>query len=182
MNARLLLLRAHLPGIVRRSILRELLTAMATAFQRDGPPTAGLSAEALNDLVVQRSSAWADEAIATQQDLAPLEQRLFSEAEVLGRRARDRLRIRSETDGLVAAGVIYRAIGIDLRSRSHGGIEVSSCAFARVYHPAVCRLLSSMDSGLIAGLTGADGLLFTSRLTEGAPTCRAYLLHSGGVP
>ena len=182
MNARLLLLRAHLPDAVRRSILRELLTAMSSAFDRTCPPTAGLSAHALNDLVVERSRTWADESIETEVDLAPLERRLFSEAWALGRRARHRLMIRSERDGLLAARVIYRAIGIDFRSRSHGEVVVPRCGFARTYHPAVCRLMSSMDSGLISGLTGADGVRFTARLTEGATMCRARILHTGGKP
>jgi hypothetical protein len=34
-----------------------------------------------------------------------------------------------------------------------------------------------MDSGLIAGLTGAAGIRFTDRITEGAPACRAVVLH-----
>jgi hypothetical protein len=37
--------------------------------------------------------------------------------------------------------------------------------------------MSAMDSGLIAGLTGAAGLVFTARITEGAPACRAVILH-----
>jgi hypothetical protein len=37
-----------------------------------------------------------------------------------------------------------------------------------------------MDSGLIAGLTGAAGLRFTQRITEGAPACRALVVHAGG--
>ena len=42
--------------------------------------------------------------------------------------------------------------------------------------------MSSMDSGLIAGLTGARGLRFTERITEGAAACRAFVLHAGGAP
>ena len=181
MNARLFFLRTHLPAAVRRSILRELLTAMSSAFDRTCPPTAGLSVTALNDLVVERSRTWADEALETSWDLAPLQRRLFAEAEALGRRTRHRLRIRSETDGLVAARVIYRAIGIDLRPRPHGEVVVPRCVFAGAYRPAVCRLMSSMDSGLIAGLTGAAGLRFIARLTEGAALCRARILHAGGT-
>jgi hypothetical protein len=60
-----------------------------------------------------------------------------------------------------------------------GDVMVVRCAFARVYGPDVCRLMSSMDSGLIAGLTDAGGLHFTGRITEGASACRALLMAAG---
>ena len=181
MNGRLLLLRVYMPAIVRQSILRDLLAAMARAFERDRPSTTGLSAVELNELIVDLSSTWAEDAIAGR-DLEPLEQRLFAEAAALGRRARGRLRIRSDVEGLEAARLIYRAIGIDLAwSGADGHIVVPRCAFATRYRPATCLLMSSMDSGLIAGLTGAEGLRFTARLTEGAPACRARILHAKGA-
>lgn len=181
MNGRLLLLRMHVPAVVRRSILRELVAAMARGFGHDGPSTSGLSAAELTEIAVDLSSTWADDAIEAQEDLTALRRRLFAEAEVLGRRARERLRVRSDTDGLEAVRLIYRAIGIDLRPRAWGDVVVARCAFATRYRPATCRLMSSMDSGLIAGLTGADGLRFTARLTEGAPACRARILHARGA-
>ena len=180
MSWRLVLVRAHLPSSARRSILRDLLAAMARAFARDRPSTTGLSADGLMDLVIERSSTWAGEALDAGDDLAGVQRRLLAEANALGRRARDRLRIRSEAEGLAAARVIYRAIGIDFRARSNGDVLVPRCAFACVYRPETCRLLSAMDSGLIAGLTGTEGLLFSARKTEGSPMCRARVLHAGG--
>ena len=99
----------------------------------------------------------------------------------LGRRARRRLGVRSEEEGLAAASVLYDAIGIEFSSRHGGSVLVPRCAFAGAYGPDVCRLMSAMDSGLIAGLTGSAGLRFTQRLTEGAVACRASVVHSGGV-
>lgn len=182
MNGRLLLLRMHLPAIVRRSVLRELIAATARAFGRECPPMSDLSADELQDLAVDLSGAWADDAIDGREDLSAVQRRLFAEATALGRRARDRLRVRSAREGLQAARLIYRAIGIDFRPGAGGDVLVSSCRFARRYRPAVCGLMSSMDSGLISGLTDADRLRFTARLTEGAPACRARLLHVGGEP
>jgi hypothetical protein len=181
-NVRLTLLRLHLPVPVRRYILRELIAAMGRAFERTPPRMEGRSVRALSATAVERSSTWAQDAIAGDADLGELEGRLFSEAFALGARVARRLHLGGETEGLVAARLVYGAIGIDLRSRSHGEVVVQRCAFARAYRPDVCRLMSSMDSGLIAGLTGADGLRFTARLTEGAPACRARVLHAGGIP
>ena len=80
MNARLLLVRLHLPASIRRSILRELIAAMARAFEREMPPTMGLSSAELMSLAVESSRAWAEDAIRNAPDLGRLERRLFYEA------------------------------------------------------------------------------------------------------
>lgn len=181
MNTRLALLRLHVPGVVRRSILRNLITAMGRAFERHPPDTARLTEPELMTHAIGCSRTWAEEAIRTGADLERLDRRMFREASRLGRRARRRLRVSSEADGLAAARIVYGAIGIDFRPRGTREVSIPTCAFACAYVPDVCRLMSSMDSGLIAGLTGARGLRFTERITEGAATCHAVVLHSGGT-
>ena len=179
MNARLLLLRLHIPASVRRTILMELIAATARAFERPSPESAGLSVPEMLIRAAGFSRSCAEEAMRAGSDLGRTEQRLFSEAFALGRRVRDRLGVEKVAEGLAAAQVVYRAIGIDFRPRPMGDVVVVRCAFARVYGPAVCRLMSSMDSGLIAGLTDAGGLHFTGRITEGASACRALLMAAG---
>jgi hypothetical protein len=180
MNMRLLLLRLHTPASIRRSILRDLIGATARAFERESPDTAKLTGSELMAIAIECSCSWAEEATRTGEDLDRLHRRMFCEASGLGRRARRRLHVSSEAEGMAAARIIYGAIGIDFRHRGSGHIEVPRCAFARAYGPEVCRLMCSMDSGLIAGLTGADGLRFTERITEGATACRALVLHGRG--
>lgn len=182
MNVRLLALRLHVPASVRRSILRDLIGATARAFGRDPPDTARLTGPQLMAVAVESSRSWAEEAIRSGEHLERLQGRMFSETFELGRRSRRRLHLTTEAEGLAAARIIYGAIGIDFRRRGSGNIEVPRCAFARAYPPEVCTLMSSMDSGLIAGLTGTEGLRFTERITEGARACRALVLHGGGRP
>jgi hypothetical protein len=181
MNVRLALLRLHVPGVVRRSILRDLIAAMARAFEQHPPETARLTEPELMAHAIECSRAWAEEAIRTGADLERLDRRMFREASRLGRRARQRLHISSEAAGLAAARTVYGAIGIDFRPRGTREVSIPTCAFACAYAPDVCRLMSSMDSGLIAGLTGARGLRFTDRITEGAATCHALVLDGGGT-
>jgi hypothetical protein len=181
MSVRLALLRLHLPALVRRAILRELIAAIARAFERPCPPISDLSAEELLACAIDVSNRWSEDTLGAAADRSQAERRLFSEAFALGRRANRRLRIETEEEGLAAAGVLYEAIGIEFRPGRAGAIVVPRCAFARVYEQGVCELMSAVDSGLIAGLTGAAGLRFTERLTEGAPACRALVLHSGGA-
>jgi hypothetical protein len=179
MNARLSLLRWHLPAMIRRAVLRELIRAMSEAFDRACPPTRGRSADELLATAVEVSSRWTRDAFDGGTDLHAIERRLFSEGFALGRRAKRRLGATTEREGLAAASVLYRAIGIDFRPGTDGQVVVPRCAFAAAYGSDACALMSAMDSGLIAGLTDAAGLRFTDRLTEGAPVCRAVVLHTG---
>ena len=181
MNLRLLLLRQHVPASVRRAVLRDLIAATARAFERRPPDTAGSSEPELTAHMIECSRSWAEEALRTGADLDRLDRRMFREASRLGRHARRRLHVSSEADGLAAAQILYGSIGIDFRPRGTREVSIPRCAFACAYVPDVCRLMSSMDSGLIAGLTGARGLRFTERITEGAAACHALVLHAGGT-
>ena len=67
--------------------------------------------------------------------------------------------------------MVYGLLDIDLRGTRDGEITVRRCAFSDSYSAEVCRLVGALDSGLLAGLSGADRLEFTQRITEGAPAC-----------
>ena len=78
-----------------------------------------------------------------------------------------------------AARIAYRMIGIDLRADEHGAVVVDRCSFAAWYSPRVCHLMSSLDAGLIAGLTQGGRLTFSERITEGRPRCLAGISWEG---
>ena len=56
---------------------------------------------------------------------------------------------------------------------AYGEIVVTDCYFSRFYTPEQCAIMSSVDSGIIAGLCGGGTLTFTERITEGCRRCRA---------
>lgn len=68
---------------------------------------------------------------------------------------------------------LYRNIGISMEGRIPGEIQVSGCYFSDYYTPQMCRLMSYMDAGIIAGISGGSRLRFTERITEGCGKCRA---------
>ena len=76
---------------------------------------------------------------------------------------------------MTAARLIYRGLGLDFRGSADGTVVVRRCAFAGVYSPRVCALVSVLDRGLLAGLTGGGVLEFRQRITEGVDCCRACL-------
>jgi hypothetical protein len=106
--------------------------------------------------------------------------RMWKSAYALGASLRQRLGVRSRSEEVRAARVAYRMIGIDLRADVRGRVKVERCAFARRYSPAVCRVMSPLDAGLIAGITGGGELTFSQRLTEGRPQCVARISWEEG--
>jgi hypothetical protein len=106
---------------------------------------------------------------------AAIRTKLFDGAFALGDELRTRTRLRSLKDALALAQILYKAIGIELHAAEDGTLTVSRCYFSAYYSRDTCRLISALDQGILAGLTGGRHLEFHERITEGAPCCRAEL-------
>jgi hypothetical protein len=74
-----------------------------------------------------------------------------------------------------AGRVLYRAIGIEFRGSDQGLIEIGECFFSKYYSPATCSLISSLDAGIMAGLSDGKELSFSQRITEGFNSCKAQM-------
>lgn len=68
---------------------------------------------------------------------------------------------------------LYGNIGIGMNGSIPGEVSVRNCYFSRYYSPEQCAVMSSVDSGMIAGIAGGGKLEFTERITEGSSMCRA---------
>lgn len=68
---------------------------------------------------------------------------------------------------------LYRNIRISMSGHIPGEIVVSRCYFGRFYSPEQCALMSFVDEGIIAGISGGGELEFAERITEGCGRCRA---------
>ena len=123
----------------------------------------------------------AEEALSAGRDPDILQEALYREARKLGGRYRRLLGIRTVEEALEAARLLYRCIGIELCYETNGSIRIPRCGFSPVYTPGVCTVVSSLDRGLLAGLTGGWELRFGERITEGAAACTARLLPGEGV-
>jgi len=89
----------------------------------------------------------------------------------LGRRLRFWLGIRTMRKAMSVARALYRVMEIDFQGDGAGRFAVSRCRFSSCYSPAACKLISSLDRGLLDGLTGGARMAFTQRITEGAAYC-----------
>lgn len=173
MNARLLAARLYLPAGLRKKKLAELLALTAEAFGAAAPAAESVSLADMRRLYADRSRSWAERALSRPEDAEASGRRLFEGGERLGRELRGTLRVASRREVMAAARVLYRALDIDLEGDAEGDIVVRRCSFDGLYPAEVCRLMSRLDAGILAGLAGGGELAFTERLTEGAGRCRA---------
>ncbi|HXZ99108.1 MAG TPA: hypothetical protein VEK76_02050 [Candidatus Binatia bacterium] len=168
------ILRFHAPGVARRRALRELLQVTADAFGVISP-----SADGSVDELLQRYAAFTAEqakaALRSGRDLRATRRALYVSTFGMGGRLRQQLGVKSAADVMVAARAVYRVLGIDLRGTIDGEIRIERCYFSRLYSAPVCDLISTLDQGLLAGLSGGGRLEFRQRITEGAPRCLATL-------
>ena len=183
-NLRLAAARVYLPRGARRRAIEELFTRTAAAFASPVPPPQGRGTASRLAEYARFTRERAEEALERgagggPESLAALERRLHRAARGLGGRLRLRLGVRSPGEALAAARVVYRGLGIDFRASPDGQIVIRRCSFASIYTPRVCALVSALDSGLLAGLSGGGQLRFTQRLTEGACCCRAAFEGNG---
>jgi hypothetical protein len=182
MSLRLRALELHVPGWVARSALRQLFAATASAFGRDPGDLHGLTRAELIERYAVFTTGCAELALADGSDATVVAGRLWSSAHALGESLRRRLGVRTRAEALRAARVAYRMLAIDLRADEQGSVVVDRCAFAAWYSPGVCRLMSSLDAGLLAGLTHGGRLTFSERITEGRPRCLAAITWQGDPP
>jgi hypothetical protein len=181
MSLRLRALELHVPEFVARSALRRLFDATASAFGREAEDLGGLDRRALLERYASFTIRCAEQAMGDHTD--PLvSRRMWENAYALGASLRRRLGVRTRADALRAARIAYRMIDIDLRADEQGDVTVDRCAFAERYSPEVCRLMSALDAGLIAGLTDGGRLAFSERITEGRPRCLARISWQEASP
>lgn len=173
MSLRLVLARLFLPSAVQKRKLAELFRLTARAFETAPPSFERLSLSDMRRLYADFSKDAAERALGRPDVLAGIRQRLFDEASGLGRGIRGELGVSTRRDVMAAARILYRGLGIDLAGSPGGDIVVRRCSFSRHYSPEVCRLMSRLDAGVLAGLAGGGELAFAERLTEGAGRCRA---------
>ena len=177
------LLQHHTPEIVRREALAQLFRAAAEAFQCDAPPLGGLS----SDERLHRFALFTRDQVAGAHGRAPLpgrdleavRERLYRNAYTLGRRTGRLLSVRDVRDTMAVGRVLYRILDIDFQGDARGDVVISHCYFSGFYSGPVCQVMSAMDWGLLAGLAGGGQLVFSTRITEGLPCCRAHFAMGG---
>ena len=178
-NFRLLAAWIFMLPLLRQRELERLFALTAEAFGCPVPEPVSRTVRGRLLAYARFTRQQAENAFASGTDTESLSIRLYAAALALGLEYRLRLGLRNFGEALSALRLLYKALGIDFRGTQDGGVEISSCIFAKFYTPRICALVSALDRGLVAGLTGGAAFAFTRRLTEGAACCRACIT---GVP
>jgi len=180
MNLALAILDFYAPAPVRKKALCDLFSATAQAFGVDLPLTRGLSARRLLQAYALFTKEESERLWAEKRDQSEVERRLFRNASDLGAKLRGRFRVRSRDDIIRLSRILYKILGISFEGRPDGQVIIRDCAFSRFYTGRVCRLISALDAGAAAGISGGGKLEFTQRMTEGHDCCRARLVLEDG--
>jgi shikimate kinase len=111
--------------------------------------------------------------MSTEGDLLTIQDLLYQGAYEFGHKFRKQFRVTTARDVMEASRFLYKILKIDFKGSEKGAITISQCFFSQHYSPSTCRVISSLDAGLIAGLSGNGGLSFSERITEGSASCNA---------
>lgn len=164
-----------LPPLVRKRQIGKLLRLTAEAFDAHAPSLQGLSVDESLKTFATFTRDEAEKALQSGKDLGPVTSTLYHRAFALGRQCRKWFWIRDIDGAMSAARVLYGICSIDFRGTKEGEVTVSRCFFSGYYSGAVCRVISSLDAGLLAGLSGGRQLSFSQRITEGSGACTGLL-------
>jgi len=174
MNVRLFVLRFYIPKIYKLRILMKLAALTGEAFESEIPDVASLQFEQL----LQKYAGFTNEVAElprTEIKARTISERLREGAIQLGSELRSMLNIRTRDEAMRALAILYRAIGINFRFDPQGNVIIDRCHFSTYYSSHTCRMISSLDRGIVIGLTGANDFSFTERITEGNRCCKAII-------
>ncbi len=181
MKLALTVLRFHLPVFLKKKMLAELSVLTARAFCVPSPDFKGLPYSQMLEAFALFTKEEAEKISAESAEARAVKARLHRESRELGRRLRTRIRLQSPEDVFLLSRLLYQALGIDFGARPDGEVIIRRCFFSRFYTSAICRIISSLDEGMAAGLSGGGRLDFYQRITDGSDCCRARLVIEEGA-
>lgn len=170
------IMRIYIPGFIKKRKLIELFRLTAEAFKSDMPELRGLS---FNRCLLKYALFTKEQAETYLKSGCPLEevkQRLYQNSYFFGQRLRKSLHIVNREEAILVLKIVYKLIGIDFQCDRQGEIIIKQCFFSKYYSKEVCALISSLDEGLAAGLSGGGRLGFNQRITEGYSCCSGFFI------
>ncbi len=175
MSILLKILPHHLPAFIREEILSALFEATAQAFGCPAPAHTHLSYDECLQAYALFTSQQAEQALQEGRDITAIKASLFHNAYPLGEKLHRWFGIDEVGDVMEIGQILYQAIGVDFQGDSQGEVTVKRCYFSQFYSAAACDLISALDDGVFAGLSGGGRLAFSQRITEGENYCKANL-------
>jgi hypothetical protein len=170
------LAQIYVPTYLKRRQLMSLFEITGSAFGAEPPKLVRRTyAECLKEYALFTKSL-VERSIDNLHNLGIARQQLCHQSYDLGKTIRRRFDITTTKDVMTACSLIYKCLGIEFEGMDNGAITVRSCFFSKYYSEEVCGVISCLDKGLVAGLSGGGKLSFTQKLTEGMDCCKAELV------
>ncbi len=166
--------RIYVPRFIQRQKIIQLFQITAAAFECPPPTLAGLGYEECLRQFAMFTREGSERAIERKDEL-PLKSRLYQATFLLGQKLRADFKIHNIKETMEMSQIIYKILGINFKGDRAGNILIARCFFSHYYSREVCRVISSLDEGLLAGLSGGLQLNFSRRITEGSDCCQARL-------
>lgn len=158
------------PGFKKRKI-RELISLAASAFGCAAPDMGGLSFGESLEKFALFTKAEAGRCLQQPREAGEV-RRLYEHGRRMGAGLRKKFRVRRDGEALKLMRIAYRTIGIRALTGEENGLIITRCFFSRFYDGPTCRLISALDEGLAAGISGGV-LQFAERMTETGGRCKA---------
>ena len=176
MNLFLRAARWYVPAFLKKKELTKLFNITAETFGCTVPSLSDLSFKDSLVRYAQFTRTLAEQANTESSHLQRIQNQLYQNAYELGSSYRELFHISTLTEAMDACRILYRILGIDFRSTADSTIEILTCSFSKYYSASTCQLISFLDAGLMAGLSGGGKLIFSQRITEGFHCCRAEFM------
>jgi hypothetical protein len=175
MGVSLAVAQIYVPSSIRKKRLLDLFNSTADAFRYPAPLLSGLTVPEILNRYAIFTCERAKESIQQCQQIE-VKKRLFENSLEMGLRLREEFKVAKIEEVMMMGRIVYKILGIDFQGNQNGEILVQRCFFSGYYSPMICRVISSLDQGLMAGLSSGGRLAFSERITEGHQCCRANLL------
>ena len=173
MNLLLAIGQIYIPSSIKMRRLVELFNTTADAFQCKAPELQGLSFNECLKLYATFTRDKAEEFLRLGND-HEVKNQLYESAYRLAQGLKRSFDVDSVDDVMKIARLIYRVLNIDFKNDKNGEVIIRQCYFSSFYSSQVCQLISSLDEGLMEGLSGGK-FRFSQRITEGKEYCMARL-------
>jgi predicted nucleic-acid-binding Zn-ribbon protein len=176
MSSLVTILKYLSPEFIKKRMLQELFIITARAFDCAVPPLKGFSYTDLLKQYALFTRTEAEKAIGDSRDLPAIRMRLFDQACQMGQELRKKFNIRTDEEVMELGQKLYDILGIEFQGNSQGAVTIRKCFFSEYYSSQVCQLISALDEGVLAGLSGGGQLNFSQRITDGKNCCQALFV------
>jgi hypothetical protein len=179
MKPALAFLELHIPAFVKKKMLADLFDLTAQAFGSVPPRINILSYGETLEVYARFTQREAERVLEERHNIETVEARLYDNARALGKKLRESFRLRRPEDILRMSKLLYKTLGIAFEGRGDGQVTIARCYFSQFYTERVCGLVSALDAGVAAGLSGGGKLSFYQKITEGRDCCKAHFVLKG---